>query len=74
MDYATNPDADNTHPNRHDYEELALIYSHLDGSTAIGSSPKGAGAARVTHRPPREVDDRPPLRGRFGADHLHHQG
>jgi hypothetical protein len=48
MDYATNPDADNTHPNRHDYEELALIYSHLDGSTTIGSSTRGAGAARVT--------------------------
>jgi hypothetical protein len=36
MDYATNPDADNTHPNRHDYEELAIIYSHLDASTTIG--------------------------------------
>jgi hypothetical protein len=36
MDYATNPDADNMHPNRHDYEELALIYSHLDATTTIG--------------------------------------
>jgi hypothetical protein len=36
MDYATNPDADNTHPNRHDYEELAIIYSHLDATTTIG--------------------------------------
>lgn len=43
MDYASNPDEDNTHPNRHDYEELALIYSHLDGSTTIGSVRKGAG-------------------------------
>jgi hypothetical protein len=36
MDYATNPDSDNTHPNRHDYEELALIYSHVDATTTIG--------------------------------------
>lgn len=36
MDYATNPDSDNMHPNRHDYEELAIIYSHLDATTTIG--------------------------------------
>jgi hypothetical protein len=36
MDYAINPDADNMHPNRHDYEELAIIYSHLDATTTIG--------------------------------------
>jgi hypothetical protein len=39
MDYATNPDADNMHPNTHDYEELAIIYSHLDSTTTIGSTP-----------------------------------
>jgi hypothetical protein len=38
MDYASNPDADNTHPNAHDYEELAIIYSHLDSTTTIGLS------------------------------------
>jgi hypothetical protein len=38
MDYASNPDADNMHPNTHDYDELALIYSHLDSSTTIGSA------------------------------------
>jgi hypothetical protein len=38
MDYATNPDADNMHPNRHDYEELAIIYSHVDATTTIGRS------------------------------------
>ena len=37
MDYANNPDTDNTHPNTHDYEELALIYQHLDTTTTIGS-------------------------------------
>jgi hypothetical protein len=38
MDYATNPDADNTHPNYHDYEELATIYAHLDATTTVGLS------------------------------------
>jgi hypothetical protein len=38
MDYATNPDADNTHPNYHDYEELATIYSHFDATTTVGLS------------------------------------
>jgi hypothetical protein len=37
MDYADEPDEDNTHPNAHDYEQLAEIYSHLDASTTIGS-------------------------------------
>jgi hypothetical protein len=38
MDYARNPDADNTHPNLHDYEQLAAIYSHLDTTTTVGLS------------------------------------
>jgi hypothetical protein len=38
MDYASNPDTDNMHPNTHDYDELAIIYSHLDSSTTIGSA------------------------------------
>jgi hypothetical protein len=37
MDYADRPDADNTHPNTHDYDQLALIYRHLDSTTTIGS-------------------------------------
>ncbi|CAN5780364.1 hypothetical protein BH18ACT15_BH18ACT15_02600 [soil metagenome] len=36
MDYSSNPDTDNRHPNYHDYQELALIYSHLDSTTTIG--------------------------------------
>lgn len=40
MDYFSNTGANagstlSTHPNAHDYEELAAIYSHLDGSTTI---------------------------------------
>ncbi len=44
MDYTNDPDgtlymqADNTHPNQHDYEELALIYSHFDSFTSVSSS------------------------------------
>jgi hypothetical protein len=50
MDYATNPDADNMHPNRHDYEQLAIIYRHLDSSSTIASATAtSAGSKRVVH-------------------------
>lgn len=53
MDYANSPDSANTHPNAHDYEQLAIIYRHLDGSTTIGaSSPTNSRA--VSTRSPRE--------------------
>ncbi len=45
MDYTNDPDGstilgplDNQHPNAHDYEELGLIYSHLDAITTAWSS------------------------------------
>ncbi|MBI4087028.1 hypothetical protein HY416_03555 [Candidatus Kaiserbacteria bacterium] len=51
MDYTNDPDgtvsgqADNRHPNGHDYEELAAIYAHLDAvNTVLGtgtSTPSG---------------------------------
>jgi hypothetical protein len=48
MDYYRDPNLD---PNTHDYEELAIIYSHGDAFTTIGgtsSSPQsGAGLRRV---------------------------
>jgi hypothetical protein len=34
MDYTSDPST-NQHPNRHDYEELELIYSHLDATTTV---------------------------------------
>src|SRR3989344_1379824 len=45
MDYTNNP-ADNQHPNQHDYDELVAIYTHLDGTTTLGSTvlPKGNGS------------------------------
>jgi len=44
MDYTNDPDGllygqlSNLHPNAHDYEELELIYAHLDSSTTIKAS------------------------------------
>ena len=58
MDYADSPDADNMHPNTHDYEELASIYKHLDSTTTIGaqatSSTRGSDVASV-HRADRST-------------------
>jgi len=39
MDYSNA--LDNPHPNAHDYEELEIIYAHLDGSTTIAAAPAG---------------------------------
>lgn len=45
MDYTNNPGT-NQHPNAHDYEQLALIYAHLDTTTTVGASlPGGASAS-----------------------------
>ena len=41
MDYTTDPST-NQHPNAHDYEELEIIYAHLDSfSTVGGATPRG---------------------------------
>lgn len=37
MDYTNDP-ASNQHPNQHDYDELDLIYSHLDTTTTVGQT------------------------------------
>ena len=45
MDYTSNP-ASNQHPNAHDYEELEIIYAHLDPTTTVGlATPGGSSAA-----------------------------
>jgi hypothetical protein len=38
MDYTSDPDGplSNEHPNKHDYDELATIYAHLDSFTTVG--------------------------------------
>lgn len=44
MDYTDDPDGsikdqlDNQHPNYHDYEELGIIYSHLDSTTTVNQT------------------------------------
>ena len=50
MDYASNPDADNTHPNTHDYDQLAAIYSHFDTSTTSGMSARDGAKPYKTER------------------------
>jgi hypothetical protein len=37
MDYTSDPST-NQHPNAHDYEQLAIIYSHDDGTTTVSQS------------------------------------
>jgi hypothetical protein len=44
MDYTNDPDGalynqlSNEHPNQHDYDELGIIYSHLDSTTSVGQT------------------------------------
>ena len=55
MDYTNDPDGgpggasgtdpSNEHPNLHDYEQIELIYAHLDSTTTIGQSVAGRGQA-----------------------------
>ena len=37
MDYTNDPST-NQHPNQHDYDELQIIYSHVDSTTTVGAS------------------------------------
>ena len=46
MDYTNDPSS-NQHPNQHDYDQLASIYSHLDSTTTIGTAPAGFANANV---------------------------
>jgi hypothetical protein len=43
MDYTNDPST-NQPPNQHDYDELQIIYSHLDSTTTVGAALPGAGA------------------------------
>lgn len=45
MDYTANPTDADAHPNYHDYEELAIIYDHIDGSKT-GGGPKNKPGGR----------------------------
>jgi hypothetical protein len=41
MDYSTDPESQD--PNAHDYEQLLLIYQHLDSYTTVGTGSGGGG-------------------------------
>jgi len=44
MDYTNSP-ASNQHPNQHDYDQLGLIYAHLDSNTTSSNTTKNPNAA-----------------------------
>jgi hypothetical protein len=46
MDYTNNPlgPPSNLSPNKHDYDELDIIYAHLDSTTTLSSSPAASHA------------------------------
>lgn len=43
MDYTNDPST-NQHPNAHDYEELGIIYSHVDSTTTVAQAAASAAA------------------------------
>jgi len=55
MDYFSNTGANasstlSTHPNQHDYDELGIIYAHLDSFTTIGAAAtRSAGNSEVSN-------------------------
>jgi hypothetical protein len=51
MDYYHNTsaaDTKSTHPNQHDYDELGIIYSHLDSTTTVGAAALSPFGSSVT--------------------------
>lgn len=46
MDYSNDP-VPNQHPNAHDYEELVIIYSHLDASSTVAAMPASVAQAAL---------------------------
>jgi hypothetical protein len=47
MDYTSDPDGplSNEHPNAHDYEQIGLIYDHVEAAAQGGAAAPGAGQA-----------------------------
>lgn len=46
MDYTSNPEGppSNLSPNKHDFDQLEIMYAHLDGATTVGQTTTGRGA------------------------------
>ena len=82
MDYTNNPSRDdgvgnNLHPNAHDFEELGIIYNHLDTTTTVGQTTQKSAAPELDASDPgswgreirRSADGRSSLFERdFGND------
>ena len=51
MDYTNDPlgPPSNTDPNKHDYDELVAIYSHLDSSTTVGAIARTGAPSALDH-------------------------
>ncbi len=57
MDYynnTSNADTLSTHPNQHDYDELAIIYGHVDSTTTIKSTASTKGNSNVDSENPSD--------------------
>ena len=52
MDYTSDPST-NQHPNKHDYDELDIIYGHSDSTTTIGQSAGNSFTPDIDHNDPR---------------------
>ena len=49
MDYTNNPlgPPSNLDPNKHDYDELVTIYTHLDSTTTVGAATRSPAPAAL---------------------------
>lgn len=64
MDYTSTPDG-NEHPNKHDYDQLELIYNHSDSSfTAVSPGKSGSAVGRAAPLDSAEGGDTPAEWGR----------
>jgi hypothetical protein len=68
MDYSTDPKS--THPNQHDYDELAIIYAHLDSYTTIQAATSGPGASGANADENGTPAGASPSRGRWYVEDL----
>jgi hypothetical protein len=59
MDYTSDPDGppSNEHPNAHDYEQLEIIYAHVDGKATFSSGSAAGGGAVGGGAPETELPD-----------------
>lgn len=63
MDYTSDPDGppSNEHPNQHDFDQLEIIYSHLDSTTTVGS------LSGIAHMPPGFLQAELPAQAEWGV-------